>query len=438
MHGGMGGQPLISKLDLDLISGAEQQLQSPRSTVTPLSEKRLKFDRSHSADKESISGYSRGQGQQLQRSGSTQGRELRRQYSQEHPGGDHGDREGHPPDRGRPVERTRRRSVPDSEFLHGEELRHRDLQERRHSHRESDRSREPSVERRRERDDRGREWERHREGGRAPREPSSSRHRDERYREERRRDESYREDRDDHHRERRDSSGDRTTDTVIDRRSRDTSPGRQRDYDGDVRHERQPRPRLPSGSKDRERGHVTGNLGVLSGSCFETFGNSGSVPFKRTEDKSGNSSSNRDEVAHSGGGGSSSSGRNTMGGPGSVSSSHHRELDPIEHLRKNHLDPSSANSRSRGGRKKMDAVMRNDSLSSDQSESVRPPPPKPHKHKRGKKQRQRSLSSSDDEIRSTPECTSGDDQEIESESVSEKGNVIYLASLNVFFYIHIK
>ncbi|XP_037507802.1 regulating synaptic membrane exocytosis protein 1 isoform X4 [Rhipicephalus sanguineus] len=68
-------------------------------------------------------------------------------------------------------------------------------------------------------------------------------------------------------------------------------------------------------------------------------------------------------------------------------------------------------------RRKVDSVVRNDSLSSDQSECVRPPPPKPHRHKRGRKMRQRSLSSSDDEARSTPDCSSCE----ESESVSEKG-----------------
>jgi hypothetical protein len=118
-----------------------------------------------------------------------------------------------------------------------------------------------------------------------------------------------------------------------------------------------------------------------------------------------------------------------------------------------------------------------DSLSSDQSECIRPPPPKPHKHKRrtpgsefqqnpdqhlqhdhhqqqlDQQQHQQQfrsggpnyhsadhygvpelgtrpgfsriqrygVSSSDDEIRSTPECTSCGEEEIESESVSEKG-----------------
>ncbi|KAH7968963.1 hypothetical protein HPB52_013214 [Rhipicephalus sanguineus] len=69
----------------------------------------------------------------------------------------------------------------------------------------------------------------------------------------------------------------------------------------------------------------------------------------------------------------------------------------------------------------VDSVVRNDSLSSDQSECVRPPPPKPHRHKRGRKMRQRSLSSSDDEARSTPDCSSCE----ESESVSEKGDCAY-------------
>ncbi|XP_035382489.1 regulating synaptic membrane exocytosis protein 2 isoform X2 [Electrophorus electricus] len=67
-------------------------------------------------------------------------------------------------------------------------------------------------------------------------------------------------------------------------------------------------------------------------------------------------------------------------------------------------------------------MLRNDSLSSDQSESVRPPPPKPHRGKRGGKMRQVSLSSSEEELATTPEYTSCEDVEIESESVSEKGN----------------
>ncbi|XP_051720812.1 regulating synaptic membrane exocytosis protein 2 isoform X14 [Ctenopharyngodon idella] len=84
------------------------------------------------------------------------------------------------------------------------------------------------------------------------------------------------------------------------------------------------------------------------------------------------------------------------------------------------LDPASAVRKSK--REKMESMLRNDSLSSDQSESVRPPPPKPHKTKRGGKMRQVSLSSSEEELATTPEYTSCEDVEIESESVSEKGD----------------
>uniref|UniRef100_A0A8C1GY30 Regulating synaptic membrane exocytosis 2 n=1 Tax=Cyprinus carpio TaxID=7962 RepID=A0A8C1GY30_CYPCA len=88
--------------------------------------------------------------------------------------------------------------------------------------------------------------------------------------------------------------------------------------------------------------------------------------------------------------------------------------------RQQHLDPVSAVRKNK--REKMDSMLRNDSLSSDQSESVRPPPPKPHKTKRGGKMRQVSLSSSEEELATTPEYTSCEDVEIESESVSEKGD----------------
>ncbi|XP_039592768.1 regulating synaptic membrane exocytosis protein 2 isoform X42 [Polypterus senegalus] len=93
-----------------------------------------------------------------------------------------------------------------------------------------------------------------------------------------------------------------------------------------------------------------------------------------------------------------------------------------ESMRKqqHHLDPSSAVRKTK--REKMETMLRNDSLSSDQSESIRPPPPKPHKTKKGGKMRQVSLSSSEEELATTPEYTSCDDVEIESESVSEKGD----------------
>ncbi|XP_049629802.1 regulating synaptic membrane exocytosis protein 2 isoform X16 [Suncus etruscus] len=97
------------------------------------------------------------------------------------------------------------------------------------------------------------------------------------------------------------------------------------------------------------------------------------------------------------------------------------DLRSADSIRKqHHLDPSSAVRKTK--REKMETMLRNDSLSSDQSESVRPPPPKPHKSKKGGKMRQVSLSSSEEELASTPEYTSCDDVEIESESVSEKGD----------------
>ncbi|XP_078009826.1 regulating synaptic membrane exocytosis protein 2 isoform X10 [Phascolarctos cinereus] len=100
------------------------------------------------------------------------------------------------------------------------------------------------------------------------------------------------------------------------------------------------------------------------------------------------------------------------------------DMRRTDSLRKpHHLDPSSAVRKTK--REKMETMLRNDSLSSDQSESVRPPPPKPHKTKKGGKMRQVSLSSSEEELASTPEYTSCDDVEIESESVSEKGDMDY-------------
>nr|XP_033496793.1 regulating synaptic membrane exocytosis protein 2 isoform X30 [Epinephelus lanceolatus] len=101
--------------------------------------------------------------------------------------------------------------------------------------------------------------------------------------------------------------------------------------------------------------------------------------------------------------------RGDMGGGG----------DPMRR-QQHHLDPSSAVRKTK--REKMESMLRNDSLSSDQSESVRPPPPKPHKTKKGGKMRQVSLSSSEEELATTPEYTSCEDVEIESESVSEKGD----------------
>ncbi|XP_061914855.1 regulating synaptic membrane exocytosis protein 1-like isoform X11 [Entelurus aequoreus] len=74
-------------------------------------------------------------------------------------------------------------------------------------------------------------------------------------------------------------------------------------------------------------------------------------------------------------------------------------------------------------RDKADSMLRNDSLSSDQSESLRPPPPRPYKSKRGLGsggKRQTSVSSSEEEGGTTPEYSSCEDAEIES--VSERGD----------------
>ncbi|XP_053769661.1 regulating synaptic membrane exocytosis protein 1 isoform X3 [Desmodus rotundus] len=97
-----------------------------------------------------------------------------------------------------------------------------------------------------------------------------------------------------------------------------------------------------------------------------------------------------------------------------------------EPLRKqSRLDPGSAVLLRKAKREKAEVMLRNDSLSSDQSESVRPSPPKPHRPKRGGKRRQMSVSSSEEEGVSTPEYTSCEDVELESESVSEKGDLDY-------------
>ncbi|XP_073080938.1 regulating synaptic membrane exocytosis protein 1 isoform X8 [Manis javanica] len=102
------------------------------------------------------------------------------------------------------------------------------------------------------------------------------------------------------------------------------------------------------------------------------------------------------------------------------------EPPAAEPLRKQgRLDPGSAGLLRKAKREKVETMLRNDSLSSDQSESVRPSPPKPHRARRGGKKRQLSVSSSEEEGVSTPEYTSCEDVELESESVSEKGDLDY-------------
>ncbi|XP_053731790.1 regulating synaptic membrane exocytosis protein 1-like isoform X33 [Synchiropus splendidus] len=85
--------------------------------------------------------------------------------------------------------------------------------------------------------------------------------------------------------------------------------------------------------------------------------------------------------------------------------------------------PGQGSAARRTKREKADSMLRNDSLSSDQSESLRPPPPRPYKSKRGLGaggKRQTSVSSSEEEGGTTPEYSSCEDAEIES--VSERGD----------------
>ncbi|XP_008854533.1 regulating synaptic membrane exocytosis protein 1 isoform X25 [Nannospalax galili] len=110
-------------------------------------------------------------------------------------------------------------------------------------------------------------------------------------------------------------------------------------------------------------------------------------------------------------------------GPGPTEPSEPRAPEPLR--KQSRLDPGSAVLMRKAKREKAESMLRNDSLSSDQSESVRPSPPKPHRPKRGGKRRQMSVSSSEEEGVSTPEYTSCEDVELESESVSEKGDLDY-------------
>ncbi|XP_054636268.1 regulating synaptic membrane exocytosis protein 1 isoform X20 [Dunckerocampus dactyliophorus] len=81
------------------------------------------------------------------------------------------------------------------------------------------------------------------------------------------------------------------------------------------------------------------------------------------------------------------------------------------------LEPGTAHTlREKGG----DNLLRKDSQSSEQSESLCPPPSRSYKSKRGVNKRQMSISSSEEEGGSTPEYTSCED--VDMESVSEKGD----------------
>ncbi|XP_066517045.1 regulating synaptic membrane exocytosis protein 1 isoform X1 [Hoplias malabaricus] len=88
---------------------------------------------------------------------------------------------------------------------------------------------------------------------------------------------------------------------------------------------------------------------------------------------------------------------------------------------KDHLEPGSVALLHKTKREKAAESFRKDSsLSSDQSECLRPPPPRAYRPKRCLNKRQMSISSSEEEGGSTPEYTSCEDVEIDS--ISEKGD----------------
>ncbi|KAJ8014104.1 hypothetical protein DPEC_G00036790 [Dallia pectoralis] len=89
----------------------------------------------------------------------------------------------------------------------------------------------------------------------------------------------------------------------------------------------------------------------------------------------------------------------------------------------------------RSKREKAESMLRNDSLSSDQSESLRPPPPRPYKSKRaGVGKRQTSVSSSEEEEGTTPEYSSCEDAEIESVSERVTVSCPHWSNLKFRFY----
>uniref|UniRef100_A0A674EW49 Regulating synaptic membrane exocytosis 1 n=1 Tax=Salmo trutta TaxID=8032 RepID=A0A674EW49_SALTR len=96
--------------------------------------------------------------------------------------------------------------------------------------------------------------------------------------------------------------------------------------------------------------------------------------------------------------------------------------DPPKGPHPSQLDPNSQAAMMHKARREKsgDSLLRKNSQSSDQSESLRPPPPRPYKSKRGVNKRQMSISSSEEEGASTPEYTSCED--VDMESVSEKGD----------------
>lgn len=130
-------------------------------------------------------------------------------------------------------------------------------------------------------------------------------------------------------------------------------------------------------------------------------------------------------------------GQRTVGGVGGLHEHNPAQQDPPPELR----EPPGSGPGSAPGlgpvarrtkREKADSMLRNDSLSSDQSESLRPPPPRPYKSKRGLGaggKRQTSVSSSEEEGGTTPEYSSCEDAEIES--VSERGERLSIINLSL-------
>ncbi|XP_076330030.1 regulating synaptic membrane exocytosis protein 2-like [Tachypleus tridentatus] len=439
MHGNLGSK------EGSLDQGSGEESTPIKSELTPSSDRRMRLERGHSSEKENIlqpilthpgGGQSLPSSRRgsLQRMGSSQGRDLKRQFSQEgRPSSEYSYKVADKPslERGRggsdkspsQGESRKRRSFHEDDSRH-----HREGSDRgRHLHKEGARSREhspePPTRQERERGEQDFESERTRERSRErTREISSERKREERKgSRELRRDEQITRD-DIRLREiSRDQNIERGQDDRI--RVREPSAERSRSYDErrPSRERRSFEERRPSREnvnqnyerepQERHRDHEHRSRRDMSG-----------VRHVHPDDK--RDSSYRQKLP------SSSEREHYVVKPVVRPSDLESRARPEYIIRRNHLDPSSASvattdsrgrSNNNNNRRKIESVVRNDSLSSDQSECVRPPPPKPHKHKRGKKQRQRSLSSSDDEIRSTPEYSSCEEQDIESESVSEKG-----------------
>lgn len=163
-------------------------------------------------------------------------------------------------------------------------------------------------------------------------------------------------------------------------------------------------------------------VGLGPGEGVGGGGNAGDVPENRLSRRGGGGEGDRKAVLENhraysvdrtvgGGGGPPPVGGSQRSGPHSGG-----PVPPDWGPNKGHLEPSTTRTpRDKGG----DNLLRKDSQSSDQSESLRPPPPRPYKSKRGINKRQMSISSSEEEGGSTPEYTSCED--VDMESVSEKG-----------------